>query len=83
MTDPSDLSCAELVELITDYVEDGLTDGARERVDAHLALCEGCEIHVDQLRTTIELTGRLRTDDVPAEAAKTLLAAFRGWKSDL
>ena len=81
MANASDLSCAELVELVTDYFEDGLTPGDRARVEEHLDLCGACRAHVEQLRKTIELSGRLRVEDVPAEAATALLAAFRDWTS--
>src|SRR5262249_54349303 len=81
MTDTQGLSCAELVELISDYVDGALPPHDRARVDEHLALCRGCRLYVDQLRATIELTGRLRCEDVPVETATALLAAFRDWKT--
>jgi anti-sigma factor RsiW len=74
-----DLTCAQLVELVTDYVEGALSRAEETRVDDHLARCPGCSIHLDQLRQTIELTGRLRLEDVSEDAAATLLAAFRDW----
>ena len=74
-----DLSCAQLVELVSDYVEGALSSVEKARVEHHLAQCGGCSIYFDQLRAAIELTGRLRTEDVPDEAAAALLAAFRDW----
>ena len=64
-----DLSCAQLVELVSDYLEGALSRVESARVEDHLAQCGGCSIYFDQLRRTIELTGRLRTEDVPEEAA--------------
>jgi anti-sigma factor RsiW len=80
MGDAKGLSCAELVELVTDYVEGALTHDERERMEEHLRVCEGCRIHLDQMRRTIELTGGLQPENVPPEAAAALLAAFRDWK---
>jgi hypothetical protein len=77
----NDLTCAELVELVTEYFEGGLSIGERERFEEHISFCEGCEIYVDQMRRTIELTGRLREADIPPELEGRLLEAFRGWKS--
>jgi anti-sigma factor RsiW len=77
-----DLSCAELVELVTEYLEDALPTRERNRLEAHLTECEGCVNYVDQMRRTIELTGRLREDDLPQGAEEALLAAFHGWLAD-
>jgi anti-sigma factor RsiW len=74
-----DLSCQELVELVTEYFEGALASEQRARFEAHVAGCPGCEIHLEQMRTTLALTresGRL--DERPEVGA--LLEAFRGWK---
>jgi anti-sigma factor RsiW len=74
-----ELSCRQLVELITDYLEGALPPSDRERVDRHLAGCDGCTAYLEQMRTTIALTGRLREQDLGDEARAALLRAFRGW----
>jgi predicted anti-sigma-YlaC factor YlaD len=76
----ADLSCRELVELVTDYLEARLTPVARARFEAHVSGCEGCRAHLEQLRQAIRVTGRVREEDVSEPARKALLAAFRGWK---
>jgi anti-sigma factor RsiW len=73
-----DMACAELVEVITDYLEGKLPARDRRRLEAHLGGCDGCDAYLEQLRTTISLTGRLREEDVPPELEARLLAAFRG-----
>jgi anti-sigma factor RsiW len=75
-----ELSCQELVELVTDYFEGALPPELRERFDAHIAHCSGCSTYLEQMRTTIELTGTLTPDQVSPEAEASLLAAFRGWR---
>lgn len=75
-----DIACSELVELITDYLEDELPGRDRRRFEAHLTGCDGCDAYFEQMRRTISLTGRLRAEDVPAELERRLLVAFRGWK---
>jgi predicted anti-sigma-YlaC factor YlaD len=75
-----DLTCAELVELVTDYLEGGLVARDRERFEEHIVFCRGCSNHFEQMRATIVLTGRLTVEEVTPEAEAGLLAAFRGWK---
>jgi anti-sigma factor RsiW len=82
MPGDGELSCAELVELISDYVEGALTHDCNEQLEGHLRRCDGCDAYLDQLRRTIEVTGRLQTRDVPHEVASELLSAFRGWRAD-
>ena len=76
-----DMACAELVEVITDYLEGKLPARERRRFERHLGACDGCDAYLDQMRTTISLSGRLRVEDVPAELEERLLVAFRDWKT--
>jgi predicted anti-sigma-YlaC factor YlaD len=77
-----ELACQELVELVTDYLEGGLTDSERRRFDEHLVICDGCANYLDQIRTTIVLTGRVTVDDLTDETKAELLAAFQNWTSE-
>jgi anti-sigma factor RsiW len=74
------LTCSELVEIITEYVEGALSPADRERFDSHLDLCEGCRIYLDQLRLTMQAAGRLREESIPPRTREALLQAFRAWK---
>ena len=73
------LTCQELVELVTDYFEDALPVPERARFDAHIADCEHCTAYLEQMRTTIVLTGRLRSEELAPDSVEPLLEAFRGW----
>jgi anti-sigma factor RsiW len=75
------LSCQELVELVTSYLEGALPEAERGSFEHHIAGCIGCHKYLQQMRTTIELTGRLSTTDVSREAAAKLLLVFRDWKA--
>jgi anti-sigma factor RsiW len=77
------LTCQELVELVTDYLEDALPAAARTRFDDHIARCTGCTRYLEQMRLTISTLGRLREDDLSTSARDDLLAAFRTWKNRL
>jgi anti-sigma factor RsiW len=74
------LSCQELTELVTDYLEGALPIAERARFDEHLAECQTCEIYLEQIRETIRLTGTLTPDELSSEAEEALLHAFRDWK---
>jgi len=74
------MSCRELVEDITAYLEGTMPDGERRHFEKHLDLCSGCRVYLDQMRTTIRTVGALREDKLPPETRESLLAAFRGWR---
>ena len=80
MIDVEGLSCQELVELVTDYLEGALDDRDLRAFERHLEHCHGCSAYLEQLRATIRLTGTLRPDDLSLDAETTLLQAFRDWR---
>jgi hypothetical protein len=73
------LSCQEVVELVTDYLEAALAPDEAALLEQHLNFCEGCVWYVDQTRTTIETVGRVGTADLTDETRTRLLAVFRDW----
>lgn len=79
MSELPEMPCRELVELVTDYVEDRLSPRDRTRFEAHLGECEYCETYLEQMRQTIRALGRLPEESLSAEATDALLSAFRGW----
>ena len=79
-TAPEDeLTCQELVEIVSDYLEGALSEADRERFDAHLEICEGCRRYLDQMRTTIRVVGTLTEDNLDPGARDQLLQLFREW----
>ncbi len=74
------MSCKELVEVITDYLEGTLPTEDRARFERHLAGCEGCQAYLDQMRQTIAALGHLPQESISPEAETKLLEAFRGWR---
>ena len=75
----AELACRELVELVTGYLEQDLSDAERRRFDAHLAECEDCVVYVEQMRHTIRTLGELRPAALTPETRAGLLEAFRSW----
>jgi anti-sigma factor RsiW len=81
MTPEPDLTCQELVEVVTAYWEDALPPGERARFEAHLRVCAPCRRYLDQLRQTIALTGTLTDAAIAPALQDELLAVFRAWKN--
>lgn len=73
------LTCAEFLELTTEYLEAALSQADAARFEAHLARCEGCSTFLDQLRYQIKATGQLTEDQIEPDALARLLDAFAGW----
>jgi predicted anti-sigma-YlaC factor YlaD len=75
------LTCREVIDLLSDYIEEALSRDDRRRVDEHLALCEGCTTYLEQMRETIKVTGMLTEEQIPEDQKMALLKAFRDWAS--
>jgi anti-sigma factor RsiW len=75
-----EMTCRELVELVTDYLEGTLPGQDRMRLDAHLAECPYCEEYIAQMRRTVAALGRLPPDPVDPSREQELLEMFRGWR---
>ena len=76
-----ELTCKEVVEIVTDYLEGALSPEDRARFDQHLAGCDGCTSYLEQMRETIRLSGMLTEEQVPAAQRERLRRAFRDWKT--
>ena len=75
------MTCSEFVELVTAYLEGDLDPDTEARFAEHMALCDGCERYVDQIRTTIGRLGTLPEETLSEPARSTLLSAFRNWQA--
>ena len=76
------LSCRELVELVTDYLEGALSWRERRRFERHIAGCDGCRAYLEQMRQTLRVLGRLDEETISPEARDALLHAFRDWSAE-
>lgn len=77
---PDDLTCKEMVELVTDYLEDHLPVDDRTRFELHICYCGGCKSYLHQMRAIVRTAGRLTEEAIPPRAREELLKAFRKWK---
>jgi predicted anti-sigma-YlaC factor YlaD len=74
---PGAVTCQQVVELVTDYLEGELDHGTRADLEAHLGLCPGCSLYFEQMRRTIDQLGHVPVETLSAQAQDELLAAFR------
>ena len=79
MDGPADIRCHEIVELVTDYLEDALDEASRTRFELHIVVCRGCANYLDQMRATGDVVGESADEEPDAEQLEELLDAFRGW----
>jgi anti-sigma factor RsiW len=75
------MSCQEVVELVTDYLEGELSPDDNARFEQHIQECLWCARYLEQMRVTIETVGRLDEESISPEARDSLLVAFSEWKS--
>ena len=71
------LSCRELSETATDYLEGTLTLRQRAGVRMHLLMCKHCRAYVDQLAKTIALLKAAQTGQDSVEPDPRVIEAFR------
>jgi hypothetical protein len=78
--DPAILTCREVVELVTEFLSDGLSADDCVRIEQHLFVCPPCTLHVGQVKATIELTGELHRGTAPVALDPALARLFRQWQ---
>jgi len=79
---PPALSCQEMVELMTAYLEGTLHARDQARCERHIAACDGCARYLEQMRTAVAVTGRVPAETLPPPAIAELRAAFRHWHDE-
>lgn len=76
----SEITCKDLVELVTAYLDDRMPAEQRLRFEEHIAFCSTCAAYLEQMRQTITVTGRLREDDLDQESRDAMLSVFRDFR---
>jgi anti-sigma factor RsiW len=75
------MTCQELVELVTEYLEGTLSPTDAQRFEEHIELCPMCQVHLEQLRMTVRELGRLRERDIDPDILAEMQERFRSWRS--
>ena len=77
---PGGISCREVVELVTAYLEGALSAELSERLEIHLRHCTPCTEYVAQLRTTVRLAAVATAELELRPDRDALLRAFQEFK---
>ena len=72
-----DLTCREVVEQVTEYLDHALPIEVRNRLEQHLLICSPCVAFVDQHRSMLRVLGTLATSTPPSASKAQPLALFR------
>ena len=75
------LSCREITELVTEYVEGALSLTDRLRFQFHIGMCRHCRAYLRQMKLTAKALGHLPEPELPPELESELLRRFEGWKA--
>lgn len=76
------MTCQELVELVSAFLDGELDPVTERRLVDHIAICDGCGNYVDQFKQTIGVLGELPDDTgdtggpLSAAQRETLMAEF-------
>lgn len=80
MSTATEITCMELIEAITDYLEGTMQEAERRRFEAHLEGCPDCVNYLEQMRQTVAALGELSDERIGPDAREALLETFRGWR---
>lgn len=77
-----EMTCAELVELVTDYLESVLEPAEVARIHEHLSECDTCEIYLSQVRAAIRITSSPPSEEMTSEAEEGFLRIYQRWLTE-
>jgi anti-sigma factor RsiW len=77
------MTCRQVVELMTDYLEGALSAADRTRFEEHIAGCDGCRAYLAQLATTRRVLRKLADEPIPPALQAELVKTFQNWKSTI
>jgi predicted anti-sigma-YlaC factor YlaD len=74
------LNCQEVVELVTDYLEQALLPEMKAQFEEHIAECPGCDTYLEQIQQTIMMLRKLTEQQMFPKTKQELVEIFRNWK---
>lgn len=73
------LSCKEITELVTDYVEGRMSLADRIRFQMHVGMCKHCRAYLRQMKVTVETLGHLPDEPMPEDVRDEMRKRFADW----
>lgn len=78
------MSCRDLTELVTDYMEGRMTFLQKVSFQFHVGMCGPCREYLRQMKLTVCTVGNLmeteERPDISPDVKDELLKRFRNWK---
>ncbi len=71
------LTCKEITEFVTDYLEGRMPFTRRLKFCLHLGMCDRCRAYLRQMKMTVRTLGKLPDEPIPPDVREELLARFR------
>lgn len=71
-----EVSCFEVWRRLSDYVDDDVEVGLKDRLAYHFAHCRDCKALLDGTRNVIALIGDEQAFDLPAGASQRITSAL-------
>jgi hypothetical protein len=79
VVDVREMNCDELVERVTDYLEDALTPVDQLRLDEHITVCIGCQAHLGEVEVMLDLISSTPAEPLSPGLESSLMAIHRQW----
>lgn len=73
------LSCKQITEIITDYLEGRMGFAERMRFQMHVGLCKHCRAYLRQMKTTVAAVGQLPDEPMPDDVRDAMRKRFAHW----
>jgi len=73
------LTCKQLTEIVTDYLEGRMPFMQRVAFHMHLGMCKHCRAYLRSMRMAVKTLGKLPEVSPPPEVREELLRRFDGW----
>jgi len=75
------LACDDVMQRVTEYLDDALPPGAKGAFERHLAECANCTRYLHEIRQTLQRLGELPREPMPSPMKDRLLAALHNRQS--
>ena len=74
------LTCKEITELVTDYLEGRMSLADRMRFQMHIGMCKHCRAYLKQMKATVTVLGQVPDDaEMPDDVRDELRKRFADW----
>lgn len=75
------LTCKEVTELVTDYLEGRMSLADRMRFQMHVGMCKHCRAYLRQMKATVAVLGQMPEDaEMPDDVSDELRKRFAEWQ---